>query len=236
MKDSSTDPEWNEQFLFDHVKLEDLRKNRVLELTVWNSTKNSKHYDFIGGLRLGPSPHHKKQLSYMDSSESELSHWMSVINTPGECVKQLQTLRHNMDPLPVTFSSPSFDTTDDNASENKNSNFTSLSTDGSLQEVAFREDLPLQNVPPQAEVEETALEQQLLQSTQQEVTSPPQNADTSLTPEPLITSTPADTAPISREDNNTDLYLVSVDMCKVCLCNYKEKLLNFPYVCLSTFL
>ena len=105
MKDSSTDPEWNEQFLFDHLKLEDLCKNRVLELTVWNSTKNSKHYDFIGGLRLGPSPHHKKQLSYMDSSESELSHWMSVINTPGECVEQLHTLRHNMDPLPVTLSS-----------------------------------------------------------------------------------------------------------------------------------
>jgi len=98
-KDSS-DPEWNEQFVFDHLKLEDLHKNRVIELTVWNSTKNTKHYDFIGGIRLGPRAHHKKQLSYMDSSENELSHWMSVINTPGECVEQLHTLRHNMDSLP----------------------------------------------------------------------------------------------------------------------------------------
>ncbi|XP_065907812.1 synaptotagmin-like protein 5 [Dysidea avara] len=98
LKDNSN-PEWNEQFVFDHIKLEDLRENRVIELTVWNSTKNTKHYDFIGGLRLGPHPHHKKQLIYMDSSENELSHWMSIVNTPGECVEQLHTLRHNMDPL-----------------------------------------------------------------------------------------------------------------------------------------
>jgi len=108
LKDSS-DPEWNEKFVFDHVKLEDLRKNRVIELTVWNSTKNTKYYDFIGGIRLGPRAYHKQQLSYMDSSENELSHWMSVINTPGECVEQLHTLRHNMDPLPVTLSTDETD-------------------------------------------------------------------------------------------------------------------------------
>jgi len=118
LKDSS-DPEWNEQFVFDHIKLEDLRKNRVIELTVWNSTKNTKHYDFIGGIRLGPRPHHKKQLSYMDSSENELSHWMSVINTPGECVEQLHTLRHNMDPLPVTLA-PVISNSDIAASEGTN--------------------------------------------------------------------------------------------------------------------
>ena len=126
LKDSSTDPEWNEQFLFDHLKLEDLRKNRVLELTVWNSTKNSKHYDFIGGLRLGPSPHHKKQLSYMDSSENELSHWMSVVNTPGECVEQLHTLRHNMDPLPVTLVS---DDVTDNVVEEASGSFILTTSD-----------------------------------------------------------------------------------------------------------
>ncbi|XP_065897197.1 synaptotagmin-like protein 4 [Dysidea avara] len=103
LKDSS-DPEWNEQFVFDHLKLEDLSKNRVIELTVWNST-NTKHYYFIGGLRLGPPPNHKKQLSYMDSSENELSHWMSVVNTPGQCVEQLHILRHSMDPLPMGVTS-----------------------------------------------------------------------------------------------------------------------------------
>ena len=103
LKDSN-DPEWNEQFVFDHLKLEDLRKSRVIELTVWNST-NTKHYDFIGGLRLGPPPNHKKQLSYMDSSGNELSHWMSVVNTPGQCVEQLHILRCSMDPLPMGVTS-----------------------------------------------------------------------------------------------------------------------------------
>jgi len=104
LKDSA-DPEWNEQFVFDHLKLEDLRENIAIELTVWNSTKNTKHYDFIGGIRLGPCPHHKMQLCYMDSLENELSHWMSVFNTPGECVEQLHTLRHNMDSLPMEVTS-----------------------------------------------------------------------------------------------------------------------------------
>ena len=104
LKDSSN-PEWNEQFVFDHIKLEDLCNNRVIELTVWNSTNNTKHYDFIGGLRLGPRAQHEKQLSYMDSSENEYSHWMSVVNTPGECVEQLHTLRHKMDPLHVGVTS-----------------------------------------------------------------------------------------------------------------------------------
>ena len=253
MLKNNHDPVWNEHFTLDNLKLSDLRNNNVIEVTVWNSPKSSKKEKLIGGLRLGPRAQHEKQLSYMDSSENELSHWMSVINTPGKCVEQLHTLRHSMDPLPVTLSPPSFDTTDDNANENNHGNFMPLSTNGSLQEVIFRENVPLENLPPleatlqeaksqleenkmkEAVVEETALEQQSLQSTQQEVTSPPQNADTSLTPEPLITSTPADTAPISREDNNTDLHLVSVDMCKVCLCNYKEKLLYFPYICLFTF-
>jgi len=98
---NSSDPEWNERFVFDHLKLEDLQKNRVIELTVWNSTKNTKHYNFIGGIRLGPRSHHKQQLSYMDSSENELSHWMSVINTPGECVEHLHTLRQSLDVLPT---------------------------------------------------------------------------------------------------------------------------------------
>ena len=41
----------------------------------------------------------------MDSSENELSHWMSVVNTPGQCVEQLHTLRHSMDPQPIGVTS-----------------------------------------------------------------------------------------------------------------------------------
>ena len=98
--------------MFDNLKLDDLRNNSVIEVTVWDSPKGSEKEQLIGGLRLGPRAQHEKQLSYMDSSENELSHWMSAVNTPGECVEQLHTLRHNMDPLPVTLVSAVFSKTD----------------------------------------------------------------------------------------------------------------------------
>lgn len=93
---------WNEKFVFEKLKLEDLRSNRVVELTVWDLTKN-KQYDFIGGLRIGPRPHHDNPLPYMDSSDTELTHWMSVMDVPGQSIEQLHTLRHNMDPRTVTI-------------------------------------------------------------------------------------------------------------------------------------
>ena len=99
----TTNPVWNEKFVFEKLKLDDLRSNRVVELTVWDLVKNTKQYDFIGGLRLGPRPHHDKLLPYMDSSDTELTQWMSVINTPGQSVEQLHTLRHNMDPRTITI-------------------------------------------------------------------------------------------------------------------------------------
>ena len=110
----TTDPVWNEKFVFEKLKLEDLRKNRVVELTVWDLSKN-KQYDFIGGLRLGPRPHHDNPLPYMDSSDTELTHWMSVMDTPGQSVEQLHTLRHNMDPRTVTIatSEPSKEVTNE---------------------------------------------------------------------------------------------------------------------------
>lgn len=94
---------WNEKFVFEKLKLEDLRSNRVAEITVWDLPKNTKHYDFIGGLRLGPRPDHDKLLPYADSSDTELSHWMNVMDTPGHGVEQLHTLRHNMDPRTFTI-------------------------------------------------------------------------------------------------------------------------------------
>ena len=99
----TTNPVWNEKFVFEKLKLDDLRSNRVVELTVWDLVKNTKQYDFIGGLRLGPRPHHDKLLPYMDSSDTELTQWMSVIDTPGQSVEQLHTLRHNMDPRTITI-------------------------------------------------------------------------------------------------------------------------------------
>ena len=99
----TTNPVWNEKFVFEKLKLDDLRSNRVVELTVWDLVKNTKQYDFIGGLRLGPRPHHDKLLPYMDSSDNELTQWMSVIDTSSQSVEQLHTLRHNMDPRTITI-------------------------------------------------------------------------------------------------------------------------------------
>ena len=110
----TTDPVWNEKFVFEKLKLEDLRSNRVVELTVWDLTKN-KQYDFIGGMRIGPRPHHDNPLPYMDSSDTELAHWTSAMDTPGQSVEQLHTLRHNMDPRTVTIatSEPSTEVTNE---------------------------------------------------------------------------------------------------------------------------
>jgi len=122
-------PVWNECFVLDSLKLDHLRNSSVIEVTVWDSPKSSKKEKLIGCLRLGPRPQHEKQLSYMDSSENELTHWMSVINTPGECVEQLHTLRHTLDPLPVTLTSPSGDISGDNVNGNNNTLIMSVSTD-----------------------------------------------------------------------------------------------------------
>ena len=126
-------PVWNERFVLDGLKLDDLHNSSVVEVTVWDSPKSSKKEKLIGCLRLGPRPQHEKQLSYMDSSENELTHWMSVINTPGERVEQLHTLRHTLDPLPVTLTLPSGDISGDNVNGNNNTLIMSVSTDESCE-------------------------------------------------------------------------------------------------------
>ena len=153
-------PVWNDRFVLDNLKLDDLHNSSVIEVTVWDSPKGSKKEQLIGGLRLGPRAQHEKQLSYMDSSENELSHWMSAVNTPGECVEQVHTLRLNMDPLPVTLAPPSGDISGDNINGNNNTNtFISVSTDESLQAaVALQKQ------------DETTQEEKLLEKVPQETT------------------------------------------------------------------
>ena len=211
-------PVWNDRFVLDNLKLNDLRNSSVIEVTVWDSPKEQ----LIGGLRLGPRAQHEKQLRYMDSSENELSHWMSAVNTPGECVEQVHTLRHNMDPLPVTLAPPSDDISGDIVNGKNNTNtFISVSTDESLQAAVelqkqettqaekLQEKIPQETTEQatkteeaqaevmateEAQVAETSLQVQLLQleevKTQQEVTSLPPEADNVPAPELLLTSTP----------------------------------------------
>jgi len=103
-------PVWQERFEFEQLTFDEIRHDRVIEVTVWDCRKQSKHYDFIGGLRLGPLPKHgSNQPDFMDSSEGESSHWMTVVDTPGDRVMQLHSLRHTMSPRPITTTQPTKD-------------------------------------------------------------------------------------------------------------------------------
>ena len=89
-------PVWDEMLSYEKVVLEELAKERVLEVTVWDWDK--KGSSFIGGLRIGPTPSgtsHSKE--WMDSIGEEAAHWETTLSRPGEWVEQWHTLRTTMD-------------------------------------------------------------------------------------------------------------------------------------------
>lgn len=98
---SSSSPSWKESFLFDKTTLEEIVAERVLEVTVWDFNQgNSKQ--FIGGLRIGPTPSGTSQnKEWMDSSQEEAAHWKAMLAHPGEWVQQWHTLRRSMGPRKV---------------------------------------------------------------------------------------------------------------------------------------
>ena len=97
-----SDPEWEEMVTYDKVVLEEMAKERVLEVTVWDWDK--KGSIFIGGLRLGPAPGGStaRNRDWMDSIGDEVTHWESVLARPGEWVEQWHTLRTTMDPRNIS--------------------------------------------------------------------------------------------------------------------------------------
>ena len=100
---NNLNPVWEEQFTY-KVTLEELSRERVLEVTVWDFHKQGN--DFIGGLRLGPAPGRaSKHKEWMDSIGEEISHWEAMLAHPGEWVEQWHTLRTTMDPRKVDISS-----------------------------------------------------------------------------------------------------------------------------------
>ena len=100
---NNLNPVWEEQFTY-KVALEELSRERVLEVTVWDFHKQGN--DFIGGLRLGPAPGRAaKHKEWMDSIGEEISHWEAMLAHPGEWVEQWHTLRTTMDPRKVDISS-----------------------------------------------------------------------------------------------------------------------------------
>ena len=95
---NNLNPVWEERFTYEKVTLEELSKERVLEVTLWDFNKSSSN-ELMGGVRLGPTPTKgAKQKEWMDSSGEEVSHWEAVMSKPGQWVEQWHTLRISMDP------------------------------------------------------------------------------------------------------------------------------------------
>ena len=97
-------PEWEEKFAYEKVSFEDLQTSRVLEVTVWDYDKGSSN-DFVGGLRLGPSPDHAtRHKEWIDSNRDEADHWEEMLTRRGEWVERWHSLRASMDPRTIDIS------------------------------------------------------------------------------------------------------------------------------------
>ena len=91
-------PIWEEEFTYKNVTFEQLSKERVLEVTVWDYDRRGSN-DFIGGLHLGPTPSSAAEnKEWMDSIHGEISHWEAMLACPGKWVQRWHTLRPSMDP------------------------------------------------------------------------------------------------------------------------------------------
>ena len=97
---SCSRPTWAEKFSYGNVDLEELKRERVLEVDVWNIHESVGRV-FIGGLHLGPAPgpsaEHK---DWMDSTRDEVTHWEDMLAHPWEWVEQWHNLRATMKPTP----------------------------------------------------------------------------------------------------------------------------------------
>ena len=85
---NSLNPRWNESFEYKYVSIEELKANRVLELTVWDFDKRGCN-DFIGSVRLGSKPAgvDKHRKVWMNSNNKEVTHWAKMLSRPGEWVE-----------------------------------------------------------------------------------------------------------------------------------------------------
>ena len=95
-------PVWEEKFTFENVRLEELAQERVLEVSMWNHSKDGSV--FIGGLRIGPSPRPAitaKHEDWMDSIGDEVTHWEAMLASPGVWMEHWHTLRTTLNPRNV---------------------------------------------------------------------------------------------------------------------------------------
>lgn len=94
---NNNNPVWDEVHVFEKLSLDDLTSRRVLEVAVWDYNKGSSS-EFIGGLRIGPTPTTMVHEDWMDSIGEEVKHWEQAIARTGEWVEHSHTLRPSMDP------------------------------------------------------------------------------------------------------------------------------------------
>ena len=116
---NSLNPIWEKTFTYEDVTLEELSRERVLEVSVWHYDKSGN--TFIGGLRLGPAPSSaSKHKDWMDSIGDEVTHWEDMLAHPGEWVEHWHTLRTTLNPRnvdvqasmpPISHSPPTTPTT-----------------------------------------------------------------------------------------------------------------------------
>ncbi len=94
---NNNNPVWDEKYTYEKLSLDDLTSRRVLEVAVWDYSKNSSS-EFIGGLRLGPGPADvPSRNEWMDSIGDEVKHWDEAVAKTGEWVQYSHTLRSTMD-------------------------------------------------------------------------------------------------------------------------------------------
>lgn len=98
---STNNPIWEEELVFENVTVEELTNKRVLEVTVWNFSKGHTN-ELIGGFRLGPSPGSDCP-NWMDSIGEEIAHWERMCANPDQWITMWHSLRENMEPRDILF-------------------------------------------------------------------------------------------------------------------------------------
>lgn len=95
------DPVWEEELVYDMVKLEELTCSRALEVSVWDMDRRGTN-SFMGAVRLGPEPHPLGSSGgpdWMDSMGEEVAQWELMLANPGEWVETWHQLRPSLSSL-----------------------------------------------------------------------------------------------------------------------------------------
>lgn len=101
VSERTLDPVWEEELVYNMVKLDDLTGSRVLEVSIWDMDRRGTN-SFMGGIRLGPEPHplgSNEGPDWMDSVGEEVSQWEKMLANPGEWVEFWHDLRPSLTSL-----------------------------------------------------------------------------------------------------------------------------------------